>query len=277
MHIMKYVLNTIAIDEEKSAALAEQGITTPKILLKAETNDLNKLVDNKVVTPIELNELMRLRRWMIHVKESSNNDAGKGLPSTIDEWKEELTDRKYEDFCDQDQLSTLSKKEKQIQSTSQDWTKKDKQTNTASQAMNSQLYYTRNISHPSTAINSSWYPSIEWLKNCTTDLSLSDEGEFKNGTAMVLGDCIRLCNCYVHSMHLPKTSFNYMYWVRGCRHKLGDKNVTWVRGGNLSLVDEIHQIQSTYPGFTSPEPDELVIHLRLGDVLECSLLRSKQF
>jgi hypothetical protein len=41
-------------------------------------------------------------------------------------------------------------------------------------------------------------------------------------------------------------------------------------GGNLTVVEDVFQLHKPDPSFTVPAGDELVIHLRLGDVIERS-------
>ena len=137
-----------------------------------------------------------------------------------------------------------------------------------------QLSYT-NVSHSdSTTVASmilhprdGWYPSEEWVHNCTQDLSsrTEAEGEWDVPHSIALGDCIKFCKCYHRP--LPNTSFNKLYHKRACHGPLSAGNGRF----NLSIIDEVHAIQGKNPSlFMIPEPEALVIHLRLGDIVETS-------
>ena len=114
----------------------------------------------------------------------------------------------------------------------------------------------------------SWYPSEEWVHNCTQDLSsrTEAEGEWDVPHSIALGDCIKFCKCYHRP--LPNTSFNKLYHKRACHGgPLSAGNGRF----NLSIIDEVHAIQGKNPSlFMIPEPEALVIHLRLGDIVETS-------
>ena len=45
---------------------------------------------------------------------------------------------------------------------------------------------------------------------------------------------------------------------------------------SLALIDEINEIQSYFPNFTKAEPDAIVIHLWLGDIIEMSTASVEQ-
>lgn len=113
-----------------------------------------------------------------------------------------------------------------------------------------------------------WYPSEEWVHNCTQDLSsrTEAEGEWDIPHDIALGDCIKFCRCYHGS--LPNTTFNKLYHKRACHGgPLSAGNGRF----NLSIIDEVHAIQGKNPSlFMKPEPEALVIHLRLGDIVETS-------
>lgn len=108
-----------------------------------------------------------------------------------------------------------------------------------------------------------WIPSNKWLHDCAQDYSSRGGGEWDiEERQAAIGDCIKFCACY-HSRY-ANTTFNYMYaWGDGCPMKKGEDY--WDK---LHIVDEIHKVQSKYPSFTTPDPDALVIHLRLGDIVE---------
>ncbi|CAB9521811.1 expressed unknown protein [Seminavis robusta] len=99
--IMKYVLDIIDVDESEAATLATAGITTPKSLLRASMENLRKLSADSILTPIQLDELLRFRQWM-----KSKKDKNETIPTSIDEWKNDFTVAVFEAFCDQEQVPT---------------------------------------------------------------------------------------------------------------------------------------------------------------------------
>jgi hypothetical protein len=122
----------------------------------------------------------------------------------------------------------------------------------------------------SLSINNTWYPSDEWVQDCTQDLSVQNNninGEWDIPFDIAIGDCIKFCRCYHRS--LPDTALNKMFFKRSCPLERSDPNNSRSVGKyNVSIIDEIHEKQSHYPNFTVPEPEALVIHLRLGDIIE---------
>ena len=124
---------------------------------------------------------------------------------------------------------------------------------------------------PLLAINETWYPSDEWVHSCAQDLSsrTEAEGEWDIPHKIALADCIKFCRCYHRS--LPNTTFNNLYYRRSCPLTFSFPDDKKAPGDfNLSVIDEVHEIQSHYPYFTIPEPEALVVHLRLGDIVESS-------
>lgn len=114
-----------------------------------------------------------------------------------------------------------------------------------------------------------WHPSNEWVKNCVQDFSSQTEadGEWDVISRIALGDCIKFCRCY-HGNH-PNTTFNKIYFGKTCPLTFpSPKNGATPGNFSLSVIDEVHEIQRHYPNFTIPEPEALVMHLRLGDILE---------
>ena len=117
-----------------------------------------------------------------------------------------------------------------------------------------------------------WHPSNEWVHDCVQDLSGSQaeaDGEWDVIYKIAIGDCIKFCRCYHGS--LPNTTFNNIYHGKTCPLTFPSSEVRGVPGNfSLSIIDEVHEIQRHYPNFTIPEPETLVMHLRLGDILEGS-------
>lgn len=113
-----------------------------------------------------------------------------------------------------------------------------------------------------------WYPSDEWIEECVVDqwpLSLA-AGPWNNShRKTIIGDCVKTCsNCYGDR---SSTGFIGMYLTMHCNNP----NSTHVKDvPRYDIIDTIHDIQSTLPGFVMPDPSTLVIHLRLGDIIENS-------
>jgi hypothetical protein len=135
----------------------------------------------------------------------------------------------------------------------------------------------------STANATHWRPTKEWVQKCIADLEQENPQPFHVlWRRYTLGDCIKLCRkCYERKCvrHPEKTqqrgsgcfehvsrndTFATHYHFRAC------KTDHHVDGGNLTIVDDIVQLVDQDPSYTKPPPDALVLHLRLGDVLENS-------
>jgi hypothetical protein len=101
------------------------------------------------------------------------------------------------------------------------------------------------------------HPSDKWLTNCSAELSAVESGPFDVVANNAIGDCIKICQCYIK----PKCTMNFKYKDLACKTKATRQLA------NLTIVDEIHRIQeSTWPQqFVKPDNDTLVIHLRLKD------------
>ena len=125
---------------------------------------------------------------------------------------------------------------------------------------------------PSTLTNkTTWHPSAEWVHDCVQDLSSQNNalGEWNVVQKIAIADCIKFCRCYHRS--LSKTTFNKLYHQRACPLTFSFPDDKSAAGDyNLSTIDEAHSIQSHLPNFSKPEPEALVIHLRLGDIIETS-------
>jgi hypothetical protein len=113
--------------------------------------------------------------------------------------------------------------------------------------------------------HSLWIPSPEWIDACVDDqwpLSLA-AGPWNNPQKMIIGDCVKFCSNCDGSISLK--TFIGLYVIMHC----WNPNSTHVHGvPKYDVIDTIHTIQSRYPGFITPDPSTLVIHLRLGDIVE---------
>ena len=79
-----------------------------------------------------------------------------------------------------------------------------------------------------------------------------------------LGDCIKLCRkCDMGPAH----SLAVQYGQMACR---GQPNKNCTRTSNLTILQNLLRTRQDRPGYYTPNPHVVVIHLRLGDVLEFS-------
>lgn len=136
-----------------------------------------------------------------------------------------------------------------------------------------------------TISTASWQPSFEWVQTCIKDLEIAQPPQPFQVVwrRYVLGDCIKMCRkCYVLKCvrHPEKAqqrgsgcfeqatrndTFAALYHFRAC------KTQHHVEDGNWTIVDEImKEAERKDSSFVPPNPDALVIHLRLGDVIENS-------
>lgn len=135
-----------------------------------------------------------------------------------------------------------------------------------------------------TNVTATWRPDRAWIDRCVKELESSTLKPFRVvWRRYVLGDCIKQCrNCYMlkcvrhpeqtqqkGSGCYEKTSrndtFAAKYHFRACRSN------RHVLDGNLTIVDQIlKEAEEEDPSFVRPPSDALVMHLRLGDVIENS-------
>lgn len=122
----------------------------------------------------------------------------------------------------------------------------------------------------------SWKPSPEWIGQCTRQLEhhvgnnnnkhKNNNPPFDNGIIFGyrLGDVIKSCTGQVPLAH-PWASIEGKYTRLACP----TTHPNYVQGGNLTIVQHIlDEKQGTF-GFTDvPPPNGVVIHLRLGDIVE---------
>ena len=83
-----------------------------------------------------------------------------------------------------------------------------------------------------------------------------------------LGDCIKMCKMCMDFPGAKKQVGSLMdqYHKQACP----ENNANYVSGGNLTLISNLFEERKSDPSFKTPAEDELVIHLRLGDVIEFS-------
>ena len=102
LKVFQYILTVAEVDEEKAKAIMDAGISTPGVLLRVNSQKLAELVAKDIITDIELDELMRFRRFMMQYKEETE------LPTTLEQWEKEFTQSSYSSFCDKDAQRTAS-------------------------------------------------------------------------------------------------------------------------------------------------------------------------
>ena len=123
----------------------------------------------------------------------------------------------------------------------------------------------------STPILSKWHPTKQWIQTCSQQMSKKTraQGEWNIPVKIAIADCIKFCRCYHRP--LPPLTFNKLYVNLACPLTFSNPNDKRFGGDfNLTMIDEIHRIQGQLPQFTIPSPETLVIHLRLGDIIETS-------
>jgi hypothetical protein len=109
-------------------------------------------------------------------------------------------------------------------------------------------------------------PSHEWLRSCIDRKKKTGLKPFQVPWGEYrLGDCIKLCWKDVCAKGPNNDTMAAQYGNRAC--KTGNNHV---KGGNLTEVENLFQRRKADPRFVVPAVDELVIHLRLGDVVEKS-------
>lgn len=119
-----------------------------------------------------------------------------------------------------------------------------------------------------------WTPSEEWIQQCVIRQSKKQSfyRPFKvHWLNYRLGDCIRDCDVCQQSIKASKyknLSIAGEYWHNACNQTVGK-----ARGRNFTFLNQLFDRyeKNPYP-YTRPWPkpadDELVIHLRIGDVME---------
>jgi hypothetical protein len=124
-------------------------------------------------------------------------------------------------------------------------------------------------------------PTRQWLDDCATTLA-KDKSVMRPFPAKIpryrLGDCIKRCRACYMGIPSQKNTTERQPW----RHFPEDYNLTIAGYYNnlacntqdMSNYSLVHNILETHfasrPGFVKPNPNDIVIHLRLGDVVESS-------
>jgi hypothetical protein len=124
---------------------------------------------------------------------------------------------------------------------------------------------------------SGWWPTADWIQQCvTTPRNLTPFATLPEWEGYRLGDCVKICaGCPIErkphakedlyqSPQLAHVTIAGEYWDRDCARG----KQYHMKRGNESLLDEIIDSRLGQPGFYYPDPNAIVIHLRLGDKLE---------
>ena len=130
-----------------------------------------------------------------------------------------------------------------------------------------------------------WNPSDEWIEACVRYENEQSALVHKRYTVQWpnyrLGDCIRLCKSCEKSLIVSDYKALSMageYWNVVC-HRTNDYDRS--RGSNFTFLEELFQRYEANPHpYTNPWPqpaeDELVIHLRIGDVMDDPIYVGKE-
>mmetsp|Transcript_15137 Transcript_15137/g.30546 ORF Transcript_15137/g.30546 Transcript_15137/m.30546 type:complete len:368 (+) Transcript_15137:3013-4116(+) len=134
--------------------------------------------------------------------------------------------------------------------------------------------------------NASWRPSRDWISGCVKEFTEGPKQylvrPFPVGWPDYrLGDCIKMCHKCADSSECQKDpegikcltwtsrhdTFADFYDKRFCQSipRGGSLKI----GGNFSVVDAMLELGDER-GYQAPEEDEVVVHLRLGDIIELS-------
>lgn len=120
----------------------------------------------------------------------------------------------------------------------------------------------------------SWYPTEEWIRDCVDRQNQKEMKPYNvHWIKYDLGDCIlRGCQRFAKSSgssEYGNLSIVGQYWIHACH--LQQDNATL--GSNLEYIEQLFQQYTVDPypydaPWEVPADDELVIHLRIGDVMD---------
>jgi hypothetical protein len=118
---------------------------------------------------------------------------------------------------------------------------------------------------------SGWWPNDDWIAQCVHNVE-SIQRENSNNTTLrdcnikdewygyQLGDCIKMCHACKPS-YWSNSSFATLYSKLAC-HSENELH------SHLPTVESIFKLHENDEGFIKPDENALVMHLRLGDVIE---------
>lgn len=117
---------------------------------------------------------------------------------------------------------------------------------------------------------SGWWPTPEWIQACVD--KPRNLKPFKVDPAWVdyrLGDCVKSCDPRACPTSTHHAALAHNATIAGQYYDLACEGSQWhVKNGNETLLDEIIAQRRSEPGFYTPDPNTVVIHLRLGDKME---------
>lgn len=119
-------------------------------------------------------------------------------------------------------------------------------------------------------------PTEAWLTSCAR--TLSNDTNIQQPWQLPyksyrLGDCIRICKecVYRKAVHNYTHNMAHAYYFWACEAQQSSN-----RTENFDVLDRIFAEWETRPGFEKPDPKALVVHLRLGDVIENTHLSAEE-
>lgn len=120
-----------------------------------------------------------------------------------------------------------------------------------------------------------------WLERCVQDLSRQPSGPFHTlRPEYAIGDCIKLCErCDWGLENNTNTNVKFPNWTiagsyarMACPYKERPEpnkpHLIHKFGGNFRALEKILTKYGQFEGFERPDPDAILLHLRLGDVIE---------
>lgn len=116
----------------------------------------------------------------------------------------------------------------------------------------------------------SWRPTNEWVNSCTAELAQNKTlqrpfASWRNTYG--LGDCIKMCaRCMQGEIDSKDQNLAKQYKRKACYLE----NPNYVSGGNLTVVEHLLEDYGKRNNPPLPSPESLVLHLRVGDVIEKS-------
>jgi len=121
----------------------------------------------------------------------------------------------------------------------------------------------------------SWQPSDQWIESCVQQQIVKKNTFTRYKVKWMkyqLGDCLKgckSCDTSIAASRSKELSIAGEYWHRVCQKIPLDT----ARGNNFTFLNELFDRykQNPFPynqSWPAPETDELVIHLRIGDVMD---------
>ena len=113
---------------------------------------------------------------------------------------------------------------------------------------------------------------IVWIYDCVNkERDLAPFDTDPDWVDYRLGDCVKVCKGCPdkhHKLLLHNATIAGQYWDLGCDERGPQWHIP--RGGNETLLNILIDGMTGRPGFVKPDPNAIVIHLRLGDKIEHS-------